>query len=650
MSRPLDYEDLYRLRLASDPQISPEGGRVAFVVTTADKDADENRSRIWVVRTDGDAPEQLTRGDKDGHPRWSPGGRMLAFLRAESEDPPQVWTLPVDGGEAKQLTRFPLGATGMEWAPDSGRLLVTAVHDLDGDPADAAEMKKKAKAPVVVKQGLFKADGLGLLPSLRVHLHVVDAATGQDEQITKGDLNVSIATWSPDGTRIAFGASAADREVAGRSRVYVAAATGGEPECVSEWDGSADVPRWNPTGETLLIVGQEQPGSYLDRLFVVPAAGGTIEALAPSFDRNVMVGAPAYPGALPIWTEDGRILFCARDRGCTNVYAVDESGGDPTKFVGDAERVVGGLTRAGGRIAYVLSAPDHPDDVFVADADGGNERRLTTLNEELLGELSLHVPGSRTFTAPDGTELHGWVIRGDGDGAQPLLVDIHGGPHNAWSPVFDHAHPWHEILAAQGWSILRLNPRGSDGYGEAFLRGAIGNWGVGDEKDFLAAIDALVEDGTADADRIAVTGYSYGGYMSNWLVARTDRFKAAITGGCVTNKVSMYGNSDFGSLMGLYEIEKELVEDRDLYARLSPLSYVEDVTAPVLILHGEADYRCPVGQAEEWFTALRRLGREVEMVRYPGGSHLFIVNGLPSHRIDYARRVVDWLTSHVPSN
>ncbi len=649
MPRALDYDDLYRLRLASDPQISPDGERVAFVVTTTDREADENRSNIWVARAGSAEPEQITRGDKDSYPRWSPDGKFLSLLRPGTEgEAPQVWLLPLEGGEAKQVTKFALGATGMEWAHDGDRLLVTAVHDLDGDPADAKELEKRAKAPVVVKQGLFKADGLGLIPSLRVHLHVLDVANGQEEQITKGDLNVSFATWSPDGTRIAFGATDSDREVAGQSHVFVVGATGGEPEGVVQWDGTADVPRWSPDGERLLIVGHERTGSYHARLFLVPSSGGTPEPLAPNFDRNVMVGAPAYPGAPPIWTEQGRILFCARDRGCTHIYAVDEKGGEPKKIVGSEDTVASGLTRAASadRIAYALAGTNHPDDIFVADTDGSGERRLTSLNSELIDELDLHIPEARTFAAPDGTELHGWVIHGDGEGPQPLLLDIHGGPHNAWNPVFDPAHVFHEVLAAKGWSILLLNPRASDGYGEAFFRGAIGNWGIADENDFHSAIDALVEDGAVDGERIAVTGYSYGGYMSNWLAGRSDRFKAVVTGGCVTNKISMYGTADFGGLMGVYEVGKELVEDRDLYAQLSPLSHVENVTAPILILHGEADHRCPVSQAEEWFVTLRRLGRTVEMVRYPGGSHLFIVNGLPSHRIDYSRRVVDWVTRY----
>jgi dipeptidyl aminopeptidase/acylaminoacyl peptidase len=242
--------------------------------------------------------------------------------------------------------------------------------------------------------------------------------------------------------------------------------------------------------------------------------------------------------------------------------------------------------------------------------------------------------------------MRGDATRDEGraaNGPHPLLLDIHGGPHNAWNGAFDGVHLYHEILCAQGWDILRLNPRGSDGYGEDFFTAVVGEWGEIDEQDFLCAIDALVADGSVDPARIAVCGYSYGGHMTNWLTAKTNRFAAAISGGGICNYASFYGNSDLGYWVGAFEVGAELHEARERFAELSPLTYVEGVTAPTLILHGENDQRCPVGQAEEWFMGLRRRGVEVELVRYPGASHLFILSGRPSHRFDYNRRVIDWL-------
>src|SRR5581483_1467854 len=287
--------------------------------------------------------------------------------------------------------------------------------------------------------------------------------------------------------------------------------------------------------------------------------------------------------------------------------------------------------------------PDIPGDVCIADVDGCNEERLTNLNEDVLDEVQLHAWEERTFKAKDGLEVHGWVMTGDGPSPQPLLVDIHGGPHNAWNPVFDAVHIYHEVLASQGWSILRLNPRGSDGYGEKFFTGVVGGWGEVDTQDFTAGIDGLVKEGIADPDRLAVCGYSYGGHMTNWLTAKTERFKAAMSGGCLSNYTSFYGNSDMGYWIGVFEFGSEPWEARKKFAKLSPISYVEKVTCPTLLLHGENDDRCPIEQAEEWFVSLRRRGVEAELVRYPGGSHLFILNGRPSHRIDYNKRIEEWM-------
>jgi dipeptidyl aminopeptidase/acylaminoacyl peptidase len=647
-------EDLYRLREAADPRISPDGARIAFVVTSVDRDADENLSSIWTVAVDGSAPVQLTRGRNDAQPRWAPDGSTLAFLRREPEKPSQIWVLPTGGGEARKLTDLSLGAGEFVWSPDSTRLAVTAPVDIEGEPEDEKEKERRARAPVVIRSAFFKSDGTGLIGSKRMHLHIVDASTGQTEQITKNDLNVATPAWFPDGERIVFAGSTADRDVSLRTHLLAVPIGGGEPEEIAQWQGIAVAPVFTPGGASIVFCGQERVTAGHTRLFEVSAGGGAPKQLIPAFDRNVMVGGPAYPGAFPGFASHGRLIFCARDGGCTHVYEV--ANGEASKIIGGGDRVAHSFDIAGDTMAYLVSAPDIASDVFVVSTDGATSKRLTDLNEELIGELKLHSAVPRMFSAPDGREIHGWIV-GDGKPG-PLLVDVHGGPHNAWNPAFlPGAHIYQEILAAQGWNILLLNPRGSDGYGEDFFTGLEGRWGITDENDFLSAVDVLVEEGLADPERLAVCGYSYGGYMTNWLTARTGagqkeslrsiQFAAAVSGGCVANEASMYGSSDLGYWIGVLEMGAELHEDRERYAVISPLSYVESVKTPTLLLHGENDDRCPVGQAEEWFVALKRLGVETELVRYPGASHIFILNGRPSHRVDYSRRIVDWLTSHV---
>ena len=642
--RTLRYDDIYRLKQASDPRLSPDGSTVAFVITTADRDGDENHHAIWTVRVDGGEPSRLTQGTKDFHPRWAPDGSGLAFLRAVGEDPPQIWLLP-HSGEARKLGDMPLGATSFVWSPDSSRLAVLAPTDLEGDPTSDDERKQRANAPVAIRSASFKADGAGLLGSKRTHLFAVDAKTGAAEQLTKGDLNVVTPAWSPDGRSIAFGGTTEDREIAARTHLYVAGTDGAEPTEVAEWTdqkGTALAPFFAPNGKTLAFVGSTHTGPGHSRLYSVPSRGGPPKELAPDFDRNVMVGGPGYPGAPPFFASDDVVIFCARDRGCTNTYALRD--GAVTKIAGGSDSVISGVDHAAGYLAYIASAPDIAADVFVSAADGSDERRLTDLNRELLDEVTLHTARPRTFTAPDGLQVCGWVIEGNGPGPRPLLLDIHGGPHNAWSPTLDPVHLYHQALAEAGWSILLLNPRGSDGYGEDFMTAVVGAWGEADQDDFHAAIDDLVAEGVADPDRLAVCGYSYGGHMTNWLTGHTDRFKAAVSGGCVSNLTSFYGTSDMGWWLGAFEMGGETYELRDRFTELSPINYVEHVSTPTLVLHGEADERCPVGQAEEWFVSLRRRGVETEFVRYPGASHLFILSGRPSHRIDYNQRIEDWVT------
>jgi len=254
-------------------------------------------------------------------------------------------------------------------------------------------------------------------------------------------------------------------------------------------------------------------------------------------------------------------------------------------------------------------------------------------------------PEIRRFRAPDGVELEGYLWGAEAGKPKPLLLNVHGGPHNAWTPALGTFELHHQELVAAGWCVLALNPRGSDGYGEEFMRGVIGGWGENDQQDFLAAIDQLIESRIADPERLALTGYSYGGFMSLWLAGRTDRFRAVVAGGVVSNLASQFGTSDFGPHFDT-EFGAEPHTDREKYVRMSPVTYIAEMTAPMLLLHGQADDRCDLGQAEEVFGALRKLRREVEMVVYPGASHLFVMAGRPSHQADYQSRLLAWVLSH----
>jgi dipeptidyl aminopeptidase/acylaminoacyl peptidase/CubicO group peptidase (beta-lactamase class C family) len=685
--------DLTTFALPSQPTLSPDGREVVYVLTTVDAAGDKNVTSLWRAGAsvgpgagpDGHRPEprQLTRGEADSSPAWSPDGSKIAFLRADG-GPAQLWLLAADGGEPEQVTTLPLGAGAPVWSPDGTRIAFGAPVDLRAGPGeDDAARAKRAAAPVVTARLDYKADGAGLLRTMRNHLHVVDLASGMVRQVTEGDWHAGSPVWSPDSARLAFGAATApDADLAYRAPVYVTDVSGpfAKPVFVGLADGIGVPAAWTPDGSALIVVGTTAvPYGHLRLLRLsLPAAGpadpaGSVIDLAGSLDRNVMPGGPGYPGGLPALAGDGAtVVFCVRDQGCSHVYAVPADGsGTPRPVVGGAGRVVSGLSVSStgssgtGTAAVALATPDSYGEIVVVELGSGAETVITGHGASQHGasqhgasqhgasqhgasreDVKLYLRQEREFAISDGGTVQGWLIRDpDAAGPGPVLLDVHGGPHNAWNGAADPAHLYHQVLAERGWTVLIVNPRASDGYGEAFYAATAGAWGVSDALDFLEPLDALVAEGIADPARLAVTGYSYGGYMTCYLTSRDGRFAAAVAGGCVSDLRSMAGTSDQGHGLSDHEWGFKSPAGRD-FSPSDPMARVTDVRTPTLLLHGGADLRCPVGQAEQWHVALRELGIDTQLVRYPGASHLFILDGTPSHRIDYNQRVVDWVEQY----
>ncbi|QSB14697.1 serine hydrolase [Natronosporangium hydrolyticum] len=638
--------DLARLRLPSQPAISPDGASVVYTMHSVASEADERRSALWRVAADGGEPTQLTFGTGDSSPAWAPDGTQLAFLRRPAEGgPAQLWLLPAGPGEPRQLTSLPGGAGPAVWSPDGSRIAFTALVD-QGEQPDQPD-----HAPLVADRLRYKLDGQGWWRGRRRQLFVVDLADGEARQVTEGDWHAGTPAWSPDGGSLAFATSfRPEHDLSRRKSEAVVLDLGtGEPREV--FAGHVAAVTWVPAGDALIVIGAAEVRVGHDQLLLVPlgeeAAGG-VRQLAPELDRNVMPGGPGYPGGLPRFTTNGQILlFCARHHGCTQLYALDGDLTGPARLVAGGDgRVVAAPSVAGqtGRCAVTLAGPASFGEVALADPGSG---AVTVLTDHSLPGVALIEPEERWFDAPDGTRVQGWLLRDSATRTPaPLLLDIHGGPHNAWNPVPNPGRFYWQLLAARGWAVLLVNPRGSDGYGEEFFTGAVGGWGVADEQDFLAPVEQLVAAGVADPDRLAVTGYSYGGFMTCWLTTRTDRFRAAVVGAPIADASSMIGTSDAGHVIAEYELTALPWRDPELLAGQSPYQRVGEVTAPTLLLHGAADDRCPPGQSEQWFAALRTRGVPSRLVLYPGGSHLFLANGRPSHAVDYCQRVVDWVTRH----
>ena len=630
MTRRMQMNELTAIAVPSQPALSPDGSGVVYVLRTLDGEGDRNIDQLWTVPVAGGTPRRLTSGHNDTSPVWSPDGSRLAFLRDG-----QVHVLAAGGGEPERVTDLPLGAGAPVWSPDGARLAFSA----SVDPTDGS-------GPLVAQRLDYQADGAGMFGKVRSQLHVLDVGTGQCRQVTDGGEHAGQPAWSPDGRTVAFARKLGeDSDLTLRTAVHLLDVDDpkARPRVVAFEGGVAGAVSFAADGASLLVVGWPGDPVGHQHLLRVPLDGGAPVSLTQHLDRNVMAGAPAYPGGRPQEAGDGRLLFCLRDRGCTHLWALGEDEGPVLAGEG---RVVFGLSVVGGTAVVALGTTTSYGEIVALDLASGTETVLTE-HGATLAEVDLFVREERTFTISDGTEVQAWLVRDpERDGPRPLLLDVHGGPHNAWNAAADEMHLYHQALAARGWVVLLVNPRGSDGYGEAFYDAVHGAWGVADANDFLEPIDALVAEGLADPERLAVTGYSYGGFMTCWLTGHDDRFKAGVAGGVVSDMVSMYGTCEDGTCVSSYELGGPPWEQAERYAAMSPLTNVDQVTTPTLVLHGKDDLTCPVGQAQQWHTSLRERGVPTELVLYPDASHAFILLGPPSQRIDYNTRVVDWVEQY----
>lgn len=648
VTRSMRIDDVLALTIPSQPALAPDSMRLAYVLGGVDVDADRATSAIW-IEEDG-ATRALTHGTSDNAPVFSPDGSQIAFLREG-----QLWTLPLGGGEPQQRTRLPLSAGAAVWSPDGTKVAFTAAIARESGETETDEQRKaRESAPIATDALDYMIDGEWFVRGVRQQLHVLDLADGRVRRLTDGDVHVAGPAWSPDGMTLVYTARPADAtDLDARAAVHAIdpADPAAAPRVVAFADGLAATVTYAPDGKSLVVVGWTGEPHGHAGLFRVDVATGEATDLAASLDRNVMPGAPAYPGALPQFTASGDVLFAIRDRGATHLYAVALDGGEPHHVFGGEDEVVSGLSVAGDVAAVALSTSRSFGEIVRIDVSTGTGTVITS-HGSAPADVELFVRESREFTISDGTIVQGWIVRDPSvSGPTPLLVDVHGGPHNAWNGAMDEMHVFHQELAARGWTIVMINPRGSDGYGEAFWKGVNSGWGVADAKDFLEPIDELVADGTADPKRLAITGYSYGGFMTAYLTAHDDRFAAAAAGGIVSDLVSIGGTSDDAHLLNVYEIGAMPWDsaDRERLAAMSPYTAVENVTTPTLVLHGEKDQRCPLGQAQQWYAALRERDVPSRLVVYPGGSHIFPLMGVPSHRVDYAHRVVEWVEQYAGS-
>ncbi len=644
-------EDYLSFKFVGDPHLSPDGKVVAYVLTTIDQKKNRRDSSIWVVLADGSAaPRRLSaEGFSSSSPRWSPDGKTLAFLSARASDLPagespksQIYLLSIaGGGEAVALTKLKNSVQSYQWSPEGSRIvLVSTLGPMDG--VAAADRKSDVRHYTHIQ---YKYNDSGWFDDKRRHLWVVGVPGGEAKQITEGqDWNDTDPQWSPDGTRIAFVSDRTGKayDNSHNTDVWVIPAAGGPLTRISDHAYEDENPRWSPDGKQILFTGQTAVHQF-PKLYLADSAGGAASQLA-------VKDLDTIPGELR-WPAPGSAFFSAGMKGETHIFRAD-LGSHSFSAVTSGPRGIHAfdVSESTGKMAYLANDFQHLDDLYISNLDGSGERQLTHVNSDLWLQLELQPVERLEYKSTDGWPVEGFFVKPLGwqaDKKYPMVLVIHGGPEGMFGVDWYHEF---QVYAAKGWAVFFCNPRGSTGYGEKFERGEINNWGGMDYQDIMAGVDAALKQYPwVDANDLGVTGGSYGGYMTNWIVSHTNRFKAAVTLRSISNFISDEGTRD-GSY-GHEEYFKGIVFDEfEKYWEASPLKYARNVHTPTLILHSDNDFRVPIEQGEQWFRALQHYGVPSEIVFFPRENHNLTRTGEPKHLVESLNWQIYWFERYLNGN
>ncbi len=661
--RPVRPDDLFNLAFIGDVTISPDGRTICYVQTRMDRETNEYRSDLWMIPATGSMGDavRFTREPRTvGQPRWSPNGQWLSFLSdRDGKGKRHLWIIPTSGtgGEARRLTGGDLPVSDYAWAPDSARLVFVRGEKSAPPPPNPEPAGRVTDDVLTITRIRNKADGRGFIYDRRNHLWTV-ALDGTETRLTEGDHDNLSPAWSPDGSEIVFVSKRmADADFTNATELYIIPANGGEPRRLPTPEGPVDAPTWSPDGARIAFTGSGRANvaGVLNRLWVIPAAGGAARDLTPTLDLNIGLDVSSdsragLSASRPVWSpKSDALFFLASTHGTTPLWRVGLDGDEPERIVDGARQVQSfSCSRDGETVALNLGDGLNPGDLSVITNGGAEPRRLTDANGAFFATVSLAAPEAFTYEGAEGWEVQGWLIspvgRRDGE-RYPLVLEIHGGPHTAYGVMFFFEF---QCLAAQGQGVLFINPRGSTGYGERFTMASNDDWGGNDYRDLMHGVDAAIARAPwIDPHRLGVTGGSFGGYMTNWVITQTDRFKAAVAQRSICNMISKWGVSDNGYNGNDRQWGGPPWENLQFYLDRSPLMHVTKVVTPLLLIHSERDLRCPIEQAEQFFTALQYLRREVALVRFPDEGHELSRSGQPLHRLERLERITAWFRDHL---